>query len=74
LGLATSPALFAWEEHPEMGILIQRKFKEPGDVEKVYFLSLSFSLQRPISDAYIHTFLRPGILFYGPPVYNAHTH
>ncbi|KAI0778669.1 isoprenoid synthase domain-containing protein [Trametes elegans] len=33
LGLATGPALFAWEEHPEMGPLIQRKFEQPGDVE-----------------------------------------
>jgi hexaprenyl-diphosphate synthase len=35
LGLATGPALFAWEEHPELGPLIQRKFKQPGDVELV---------------------------------------
>ncbi|TFK32303.1 isoprenoid synthase domain-containing protein [Crucibulum laeve] len=33
LGLATGPALYAWEEHPEMGELIQRKFEKPGDVE-----------------------------------------
>ncbi|TFK72831.1 terpenoid synthase [Pluteus cervinus] len=33
LGLATGPALFAWEEHPEMGELIGRKFESPGDVE-----------------------------------------
>ncbi|PPQ97207.1 hypothetical protein CVT26_000736 [Gymnopilus dilepis] len=33
LGLATGPALYAWEEHPEMGDLIQRKFEQPGDVE-----------------------------------------
>ncbi|KAI0800787.1 terpenoid synthase [Fomes fomentarius] len=33
LGLATGPALFAWEEHPEMGPLIRRKFGQPGDVE-----------------------------------------
>lgn len=35
LGLATGPALYAWEEHPEMGDLIQRKFELPGDVELV---------------------------------------
>ena len=35
LGLATGPALFAWEEHPGLGPLIERKFKEPGDVELV---------------------------------------
>jgi hexaprenyl-diphosphate synthase len=35
LGLVTGPALYAWEEHPEMGELIQRKFEGPGDVEQV---------------------------------------
>lgn len=35
LGLATCPALYAWEEHPEMGNLIQRKFEKQGDVELV---------------------------------------
>lgn len=35
LGLATGPALFAWEEHPEMGPLIERKFEQDGDVELV---------------------------------------
>jgi hypothetical protein len=35
LGLVTCPALYAWEEHPEMGELIQRKFQDPGDVELV---------------------------------------
>ncbi|PFH48063.1 hypothetical protein AMATHDRAFT_66276 [Amanita thiersii Skay4041] len=34
LGLATGPALYAWEEHPEMGELIQRKFEKEGDVER----------------------------------------
>ncbi|KAG6816521.1 coq1 putative hexaprenyl diphosphate synthase, partial [Tricholoma furcatifolium] len=36
LGLTTGPALYAWEEHPEMGSLISRKFEGPGDVEKVW--------------------------------------
>jgi hexaprenyl-diphosphate synthase len=35
LGLATGPALYAWEEHPEMGELIHRKFQNHGDVERV---------------------------------------
>ena len=35
LGLATGPALYAWEEYPEIGALIGRKFKEQGDVERV---------------------------------------
>ncbi|EKM77544.1 hypothetical protein AGABI1DRAFT_121951 [Agaricus bisporus var. burnettii JB137-S8] len=33
LGLATAPALYAWEEHPQMGELIGRKFENQGDVE-----------------------------------------
>ncbi|KAI0348119.1 terpenoid synthase [Trametopsis cervina] len=33
LGLATGPALFAWEEYPEMGPMIERKFSQEGDVE-----------------------------------------
>jgi len=35
LGLVTCPALYAWEEHPGMGELIQRKFQGPGDAELV---------------------------------------
>jgi hexaprenyl-diphosphate synthase len=35
LGLATGPALYAWEEYPEMGPLIERKFEREGDVELV---------------------------------------
>ncbi|KAK4058365.1 coq1 putative hexaprenyl diphosphate synthase [Microbotryomycetes sp. JL221] len=34
LGLATAPALYAWEEFPELGQMIERKFSEPDDVEK----------------------------------------
>lgn len=34
LGLATAPALYAWEEFPEMGEMILRKFENEGDVEK----------------------------------------
>lgn len=33
LGLATAPALYAWEEFPEMGNMILRKFENEGDVE-----------------------------------------
>ncbi|TIB73599.1 hypothetical protein E3Q24_01076 [Wallemia mellicola] len=33
LGLATAPALFAWREFEEIGPLIKRKFKHPGDVQ-----------------------------------------
>lgn len=34
LGLATAPVLYAWEKYPELGQMIQRKFEEPGDVER----------------------------------------
>lgn len=49
LGLATAPALFAWETHPSMGPLILRKFTEPGDVEAARDLvARSDGLQRTI--------------------------
>lgn len=35
LGLATAPALYAWEEFPELGAMIERKFEQEGDVERV---------------------------------------
>lgn len=40
LGLTTGPALYAWEEYPEMGELIERKFEKAGDVENVRRLLL----------------------------------
>ncbi|KAF9463746.1 terpenoid synthase [Collybia nuda] len=47
LGLATGPALYAWDEHPEMGELIRRKFDKPGDVELARdYVSRSSALQR----------------------------
>ncbi|RDB29760.1 putative hexaprenyl pyrophosphate synthase, mitochondrial [Hypsizygus marmoreus] len=47
LGLATGPALYAWEEHPEMGELIQRKFEKAGDVGQARdYVSRSSALQR----------------------------
>ncbi|KAG5645972.1 hypothetical protein DXG03_004764 [Asterophora parasitica] len=47
LGLTTGPALYAWEEHPDMGALIRRKFEGPGDVEKARdFVARSSALQR----------------------------
>ncbi|KAG9120737.1 coq1 putative hexaprenyl diphosphate synthase [Ceratobasidium sp. 392] len=35
LGLTTAPALFAWQEEPKMGELINRRFSGKGDVELV---------------------------------------
>jgi geranylgeranyl pyrophosphate synthase len=40
LGIATAPVLFAWEEYPELGPLVKRKFSEEGDVEKVGLIVL----------------------------------
>lgn len=40
LGLTTAPALYAWEEHEEMGPLIQRKFENEGDVDLVRAIHL----------------------------------
>jgi hexaprenyl-diphosphate synthase len=39
LGLVTGPALYAWQEHREMGSLIKRRFEGEGDVELVPFLN-----------------------------------
>ena len=33
-GLSTAPVLFAAEEYPELEVMMDRKFKEEGDVEK----------------------------------------
>jgi hexaprenyl-diphosphate synthase len=38
LGLATAPALYAWEEFPELGALIERKFSMEGDVDHARYL------------------------------------
>lgn len=66
LGLATGPALYAWEEHAEMGPLIERKFEQPGDVELV---SQAFILFGPLS-AYAMEFCRPGTLSVDHRVWN----
>ncbi len=41
LGLATAPLLFAWRSRPELGLLVGRKFSEPGDVQRVSVLFAS---------------------------------
>jgi len=47
LGLATGPALYAWEEYPELGELIQRKFENEGDVERARdYIGRSSGVQR----------------------------
>lgn len=34
LGLATAPLLFAWEQNPDLGALVGRKFSGEGDVQR----------------------------------------
>ena len=72
LGLATGPALYAWEEYPEMGILIQRMFKEPGDVEMVHLSPCEANFWT-LFFFFFHLF-RHEISFYVPQAYNAHAH
>ncbi|RDB29540.1 putative hexaprenyl pyrophosphate synthase, mitochondrial [Hypsizygus marmoreus] len=46
-GLATGPALFAGEEHPELRPLIQRNFAEDGDIElAISYVSKSAGIER----------------------------
>lgn len=48
LGLATAPALYAWEEFPELGSMIERKFSGEDDVERVSFAAIGpRRLRRP---------------------------
>ena len=44
LGLTTGPALYAWEEHPQLGPLMERRFEQEGDVELVSLLLLTTQL------------------------------
>lgn len=46
-GLATGPALFAWEEHPELRPIIERNLSQKGDVEQVE--KYIFHPRRPLS-------------------------
>ena len=68
LGLATGPALYAWEEH-KMGELIQRKFEHPGDVELVrcYIIFHSYLLILFLSIFIVGSRLR--LPFVGCPAY-----
>ncbi|GAA5860041.1 hypothetical protein JCM8547_003069 [Rhodosporidiobolus lusitaniae] len=43
LGLATAPALYAWDEFPQLGEMIERKFANEGDVEEAKTLILRSS-------------------------------
>jgi hexaprenyl-diphosphate synthase len=72
LGLATAPALYAWEEYPEMGELIGRKFESQGDVDKVSdaFSSPLLASPRSIS-IYLSLCFASTILF--PFLFHTHT-
>lgn len=55
LGLTTGPALYAWEEFPEMGELIERKFDRAGDVEQardIVLRSSGVQRTRELAQAY----------------------
>ncbi|KAI8868429.1 hypothetical protein GQ42DRAFT_114348, partial [Ramicandelaber brevisporus] len=56
-GYASAPVLFAWQDHPELGAMIVRRFKEPGDVEhatKMVYNSHGISKTFCALDGYIN--------------------
>jgi geranylgeranyl pyrophosphate synthase len=54
-GLSTAPVLFAAEEYPELEVMMDRKFKEEGDVEKSRELILqSQGIERTKELARVH--------------------
>mmetsp|Transcript_35840 Transcript_35840/g.75206 ORF Transcript_35840/g.75206 Transcript_35840/m.75206 type:complete len:518 (+) Transcript_35840:248-1801(+) len=54
-GLSTAPVLFAAEEYPELEVMMDRKFKEEGDVEKSRDLILqSEGIERTKELARVH--------------------
>ncbi|ORY79282.1 isoprenoid synthase domain-containing protein [Leucosporidium creatinivorum] len=56
LGLATAPALYAWEEFPELGAMIERKFAGEDDVEQArHLISRSSGAERTAALAAEHS-------------------
>ncbi|GAA5879741.1 hypothetical protein JCM3774_000171 [Rhodotorula dairenensis] len=56
LGLATAPALYAWDEFPELGELIERKFDRDGDVDRAkHFILRSSGAERTFALAEQHS-------------------
>ncbi|KAF8665503.1 hypothetical protein AX16_000518 [Volvariella volvacea WC 439] len=46
-GLAAGPALYAWEEYPDLGPLIQRNFTQKGDIEQIIqYVNKSSGIER----------------------------
>eukprot|EP00741_Cyanophora_paradoxa_P012649 tig00020614_g12220.t1 len=67
-GLATAPVLYAQEEFPELTPLIQRQFREPGDVERATELVYkSKGLERTRQLAALHSSLASQALDSLPP-------
>jgi solanesyl diphosphate synthase len=55
-GLATAPILFAAEDFPQLQTLIQRKFREEGDVEEaIHFMEQSRGMERSKELAEVHS-------------------
>ncbi|KAG0175533.1 coq1 putative hexaprenyl diphosphate synthase [Apophysomyces sp. BC1034] len=68
LGLATAPVLFAWEEFPELGPLIKRKFSQKGDAEQARLLVYrSNGLKRTLALAEKHCTLAIDAIMQLPP-------
>ncbi|EIW87082.1 terpenoid synthase [Coniophora puteana RWD-64-598 SS2] len=68
LGLATGPALYAWEEHPEMGALIKRRFEQEGDVElALNLVRRSSGVERTSQLAQAHADKAREVLAFLPP-------
>ena len=67
LGLATGPALFAWEEHPELGPLIGRKFRQPGDVDLVrrFLFAILVAWDSQLTSEFSGSGLRPSFIWRG---------
>ncbi|KAJ1664779.1 coq1 putative hexaprenyl diphosphate synthase [Coemansia sp. RSA 1813] len=57
LGLATAPVLYAWQEFPELGPLVARKFAHKGDVarawELVHTSSGGIARTRALAQSYV---------------------
>ncbi|KAJ7597370.1 isoprenoid synthase domain-containing protein [Mycena floridula] len=47
IGVAHGPLLYAWEQHPDVGVLFERGFSAPGDVELTKdYVRMSSGVQR----------------------------
>ncbi|KAJ1968754.1 coq1 putative hexaprenyl diphosphate synthase [Dispira parvispora] len=64
LGLATAPVLYAWQEFPELGRLVQRKFSQAGDTQQAWDLvhrsqglSKTFDLARGHCDSAVQALM-----------------